>query len=425
MSIECWADSKALFVILLFIAIFTFPMLTVSANTEEVGRDDTVATRQRPALDPLGVRLGGFILSPKLSVGLRNNDNIFAVNTDTTSDRITLINPVIELKSNWSEHALNLLADLELGRYSDNPNEDYEDATITSNGQLNVSRNSQFSGTLQYAELHEPRTSPDDVQGEFPTEYTETIAFFAYTHKFSHLSLQLGTSQRSYDYQDTAALVTTINNDDRDRVEMNNSLQLDYSLKPGFQLFVRGKFNSRKYDQRTDQFGFRRSSDGYELNTGAVLLSGVTKGDIYVGYLTQSYDDDRFDKLEEPTFGGELTWNLSGLTTLTGAAQRYIDETTFNNASGIRLTHYKISVDHELRRYLILHADITKNKENYNGIDRKDDVSGYNLNLSYMLSRNFYISFNYDYERRESAPFANGINNYKNNIYTLRITGQI
>ncbi|MBK8209463.1 MAG: outer membrane beta-barrel protein [Rhodospirillales bacterium] len=72
-------------------------------------RGETVATRARPELDPLGVRLGTFLVYP--SIGLQGtwNDNVFAVNStkDAKSDFVADITPGVAVESDWANHALN------------------------------------------------------------------------------------------------------------------------------------------------------------------------------------------------------------------------------------------------------------------------------------------------------------------------------
>ncbi len=410
----------------LSIFILATLIAAMTANAEGLMRGETVVSRERPELDPLGVRIGSFLLYPDLTIGLRQEDNIFAVESNTVSDLITLINPAVKLKSDWNNHTFGLLADFVAARYSENPDEDYQDYTVEGDGRLDISRNSALSGALQYAHLHEARTSPDDARGLTPTKYTASSIFISYNKKFDRLSVQIDGWQQKLDYKSVPTSAGILNNDDRDRVENLGTLRFNYVLMPGYQMFLRGSVNSRKYAQRFDRFGLKRNSNGSEVVAGAALdFSGVTFGEIYIGYLRQNYEEPRFSDIGEPTFGGEITWNPSGLTTVTGTAGRSIKETTFDNASGIHATSFELGVDHELWRNLILHMDMLGERDDYQGLNRKDDVFVINLGGKYMLNRNLYVLFGYDYERRVSEPPEGGGRNYKINSYTLRVEGQI
>lgn len=426
MSGVYWAVFRNQFALFLSIIVLAVPDVALSASDEELLLGNTVAARQRPELDPVGARMGSFLLLPKITLGLQYDDNIFATDTFVESDIITLINPAVKLESDWNNHALGIYADLEDGRYSDFSNEDYQDYNIMADGRLDISGKSVLSGDLRYSKLHELRTSPDDRRGITPTEYIETAASVSYFHQFSRLSMRLYGGQVQLDYKNSTSLTGPIYNDDRDRTVTLASLQLGYDVNPGYQVFIRGSTNSRKYDQTFDQSGFARSSTGYELDAGvAIALTGVTYGEALVGYLSQDYDDPRLVDIDDPTFGGKVTWNLSGLTTLTGVAERVIDETTFGNASGILMNRFYVGVDHELLRNLLLYGKISTTKEDYQGIDRIDDVNGIDLSAKYMLNRNFYVSFIYDYQRRNSETTISGARNYKINTYTIKIESQL
>ena len=420
------AVSRNQLALFLSLIVFAFPDDALSISDEELLLGNNVISRQRPELDPLGARMGSFLLLPRLTLGLQYNDNIFATDTIVESDSITIINPAVVLESDWNNHALGFFVDLEQGRYADYSNEDYEDYNLVADGRLDISAKSSLSGDVRYSKLHEPRTSPDDRRGISPTEYTETAASVSYFHEFNRGSLRLSGRQIQLDYQNSTSLTgETINNDDRDRTINLAILELGYDVNPGYQVFMRGSTNSREYDQTFDQSGFARSSTGYELDAGiAIALTGVTYGEAYVGYLSQDYDDPRLVDISDPTFGGKITWNLSGLTALTGVAERVIDETTFGSASGILKNRFFIGVDHELLRNLLLYGRISTTKEDYQGIDRIDDVNGIDLSAKYMLNRNFYVSFIYDYQRRNSETTISGARNYKINTYTVRVDTQ-
>ena len=426
MSGVYWPVLRNQFALFLSIIVFAFPDDALSISDEELLLGNTVVSRQRPELDPLGARLGSFLLLPRLTLGLQYDDNIFATDFFVESDVITLINPAVRLESNWNNHALGIFADLENGRYADFSNENYEDYNLIANGRIDISARNRLSGDLRYSKLHEPRTSPDDRRGITPTEYKETAASVSYFHEFNRGSMRLDGRQIQLDYLDSTSLTgETINNDDRDRTVTVVTVQLGYDVNPGYQVFIRGSTNSRKYDQTFDQFGFERSSTGYEVVAGAsIALTGVTYGEAFVGYLSQDYDDPRYVKIDDPTFGGKITWNLSGLTSLTGVAERVVDETTFENASGILVDRFYVSVDHELLRNLLLYGRISTAQENYQGIDRIDDVNGIDLSAKYMLNRNLYVSFIYDYLRRNTDTTVSGARNYKINRYTIRIDTQ-
>ena len=52
---------------------------------------------------------------------------------------------------------------------------------------------------------------------------------------------------------------------------------------------------------------------------------------------------------------------------------RGVEETTIGTSSGFFSTTLGLNVDHELLRHLLLHADASYSKSDYEGIIREDD----------------------------------------------------
>ena len=64
--------------------VFSVALIGVAAGGAQ-GQEplwpETVVTRERPELDPLGMHAGGFLIFPALALEELYEDNIFAVNT--------------------------------------------------------------------------------------------------------------------------------------------------------------------------------------------------------------------------------------------------------------------------------------------------------------------------------------------------------
>jgi hypothetical protein len=138
---------------------------TAAWAQDEVQRGDTVTTRARPDYDPLGIRLGSFLLFPQLGVQESYDSNIFATNTREKGDFITSIDPSLDLRSNWNNHALNFHADSHSALYGRFSNENINDYTLAANGRLDIQRDARLIGDAGSKVAHEARFSPEDSTG--------------------------------------------------------------------------------------------------------------------------------------------------------------------------------------------------------------------------------------------------------------------
>ena len=334
-------------------------------GAEDVPRGETVTTRQRPEVIPLGMRVGTFLLFPKVSVTESYDDNIFRTESDEKSDFITVVTPAFDLRSDWNNHAFNLRGDASFGRYLRREKENFENFNVDADGRYDITRNIFIFGFLGYSQLSEDRGSPDDVGGVDPTEYDVRRASVRYFHRLNRVSFRLDAGAEKYDFDDVATgLTTRANNDDRDRLQTQVALRAAYEIVPEYEAFVRGTVNNRAYSTQVDDGGFSRDSQGYEMVAGvAVDLTGITFGDVFVGYREQWFDDDNLSTIEGITAGANITWNVTPLTTVHGGIVRRVEETTAAGTGGFFATRYSLSADHELLRNLLLKCQRRVNGE--------------------------------------------------------------
>ena len=393
------------------------------ARAENDNRTTTVTERARPELDPLGVRLGGFIAFPNATISASYDDNILADDSGEVDDLITSIMPEIVIKSDWRNHELKFFGNADIVRHADRTDENHEDINLGAAARLDVLRDLHVRGGLTWSGLTESRASPEDVDGDEPTEYDRTIATLGFGGKSNRISYSADTRFTRLDFDNATAAGVTIINDDRDRDRFEVELRAGYEIVPEYEAFIRVGFTDTDYDDDRDLDGVDRDSDGFEIVAGARIdVTGVIFGDVFVGYVSQDYDDSTLPTIEGATAGIDLTWNVTKLTTLKFGVEREIEETTERNASGYFRTDFDASVDHELLRNLILGARAGYSLQDYEGIDRDDEVFRFALSGKYLLSRNFYISLGYEYSRRESDDAGS---DYEKNVVMLRLKAQL
>lgn len=411
---------------LLCLVFAAFLLSSASASAQRNQPLETVANRDRPALDALGIRFASYTLASSLSVRSTYNDNIFADESITAEDFIYSIAPAMTLESDWNNHFLSLEAEADIGRYEDNDAEDYDDYSFRADGRLDITRRSYVAGHVLHSQNHEDRTSAEDVAEASLTEYSVDSAAVTYFRQPNRFFLRLNLTMRETDYDDAQTRFAVLNNDDRDRRQTEQAVRLGYEFLPGSSMYLQGTINSWKYDQRIDDAGFQRSSDGYEVVFGASrAISGISSVGAFVGFRSQDLDDPRFETVDGISFGADITWNVTNLITLNVEARRTIEPTTILGASSINATNYGLTIDYELLRRLILSANIEIANDNYEGLDRKDEVFSSGFGMKFMLNRNLYIYLGYEYERRQVRPQDFGDDDYRLNTGFVRLQGQL
>lgn len=381
---------------------------SATVTAQEPGRTETVTERSRPELDARGIPVGTFRAYPAVGVDLLFDDNIFADNDNEIDDLITVIKPEFIMEAEWSRAELELGTDLTVGRYADIGTEDYEDWRVWGDLGINLGRG-LFTAEARHEDLHEERTSPDDSRGIRPTQYMVDAFRLGYRNRLGRFDVRPEFGQRILDYDETQTENGPESNEDRDRKRSDLQIRVGYGKSQKFQPFVRVSLTDVSYDQTFDRNGFQRSSDGYDIVGGTGIdLSGRAFGDIFIGYIRRDYDDAQFRRVDGPIFGGELTWNVSGLTTLHLSASRLIKSTTIVGAAGITDTGFSFEADHELIRNLILSFDISANNEDFEGIDRSDDIFRTQLEGVYMINRYLQLRLGFGFLSRDTSPANSG-----------------
>jgi len=415
--------------ILMAIGAFMLPGVSMAQQYHDPGLLQKSIDRKPVDFQAPGIRLGNFVLNPGAELAYENNDNIFYLENGEISDSIIHVRPWVKLNSDWNRHALNLDFYADIARYNDFGSEDYEDWVASLDGRIDVRRGSNFSYGASYMSLHERRSSPDDVGGIKPTEFDATNFDLGYSHNFNRMTAALIYLRSDMDYDDNLnGDGEILNNQDRDRSRGEYALRLDYELSGPRGVFFRAAGNSVDYDQKIDDQGFARSSDGYSFQGGMSWdKTGLLVGDVYVEYIKQEFDDPILKNIDGWGLGASLDWTPTELTNVNFLVRNGPQETTQGSTSGYFSTQYAVRLQHELRRNWLLNARVSYTDNDYEVSDLapvpyEDDagpleetqVTRAGIGLSYLFNRNLYLSGGYVYENQDAneSRFEYGTNRW-------------
>jgi hypothetical protein len=417
------------FLILMALSAAFFDCQAASENN--IKRGQGVLKRARADYKPVGMRLGSFKLLPTLDLDNEWKDNIFFSQSGLVEDFIFHVQPGFALQSDWKRHALGFVFDGDFQTYADRGSEDKENYSFTLDGKLDVVRNSFAHAKLLYANQFENRgiaTSVFDngAIARNPTSFQTLQGLVGYEHKVNRIRLNLINDASSLNF-DNVLLFNgdTIDNDkNRSRMRNETSFRFGYEINPQYEAFFKTAYNFIDYDSETGADGFQRSSDGYENVVGVALdLTGKLTGNIYLGYVTQDYQDPRLISVSGLTGGLGLKWSPTGLTSVNANIDRGITETIQGDSSAVFGTNFTVGVDHELLRHIILSAAVGyTNNEFQGGQGRNEDIFNFGFNAKYFVNRNLYLKTGYRTESR-TANIQN--TNYDLNSLYLTIGSQL
>lgn len=392
------------------------------------------AVRESEQYDAKGVRVGGFKFFGTLEADEVFNDNVNATPSSLgkTAGFIQLINPTLELKSDWNNHMLNVYAKGGFGLYSVNPQlNNYQDASIGADGRLDIQRNWNVYGGASWNRRHDEFGTPNTPTGiGLPvTVYNQTSANVGYFQQFNRLNVRLDGRYDNYNFFNNGLgpAQGVIPNSDRNRNEFREALRFGYEFSPGYEVWVRGSLNQRRYFQ-LDTSGLDRSSNGFDVVAGMIIdLGGITAVEVFAGYLQQTYVSGQFATISTPTFGLTGYWNPIRDLWVKPFIRRTVDDSAFTGSAAYLSTTGGVDVNYHVRPNVRIdaHADYAVadySALNAGGSNQYDQYITLRAGLMYLPTANFFIGPVYQFIHRSSNQF-NG--DYDQNVVMLRLGARL
>lgn len=310
--------------------------------------------------DPVGIKIGSFVLFPELELGGSYYSNVF-LSPSAEADVAFDVQPSVRLVSNWSSNALEFRARGALSYYNEFTTENDQAYQIEGRGRLDVTRrtNVQLLGSRE--QLLEGRSAINASSAG--TRIIENInrGEVALNHGFNRLSLQFRGTVADFTFGNTETLGVVATNADRDYTGYEETGRATWEFKPSLALFAEVGVNQRNYDQVALSDGINRTSNGERYRAGVSFgnTGQVVRGEISLGYGVQTPDDPRLRSVDGLIIDANATWRVSELTSVLFNARSDVTETTQANVSGSFNRNIGLEVRHELRKYLIASAGIT------------------------------------------------------------------
>jgi hypothetical protein len=406
----------------LFVTFFPFTGISVA---HAAGAEDGMASAETATdgqqVEP-GYSTDDFHIQPEIQLTTYYDDNIYATNRAEVSDFITIFSPVLKIHSHWDKHSLKFETGANIGRYLDNPTENYDDYWFEASGTYEIGSNTTLFGDAGYYMKHEGRDNKDSIQSaDGPTTYDVQSLGLGGRHRLGKTVIRLVLGYEKLDYDNIGNLF----NDDRDRTHNAVGLRVTREIDNQTRVYVQGLFNDRDYVLVTN--GVNRDSSGYSAVAGLIRSLG-DKGRIegYAGVLSQDYDDTNFEKVTAADFGIKLNWYPAESWKVTGNLNRSLRETTDEGASGYLLTKLDLQVEKSISSKVTGYAAYTYGYYDYQGIARKDDYNAVTLGANYQLGRDVLVSGSYSYHDNNSNdavlnPFPGVSYDYNKNLFLLSL----
>lgn len=366
------------------------------------GEKDT--ERMVDSYKPKGIDFGNFLLFPKVEFDQKYNSNVFAEETNTNSDFISIVRPQFTLKSQFPVHYLQLDGRVEYYKYWKYSEDDHFDTSLDLFGRYDLQRNWEITTRNNLISQMEDRGSDDAVNGKYPTRVRGFSSRLGTKYQEGDIILASGIQVERRVYGDVeTSLGSTINNSDRDNWAFEYMARAGYEFFKDYAAIAQVTYNTRDYDQAVDDLGFRRSSDGYTAEVGiAVDISQLVRGDFLVGYMKQDYRDDNLRDPSGLSIRASFTWTPSKMTIVVPTVERKVYDATLANVGGRVRTAGNVMVRHEWARNVLLTGFAGVAHDEYVGLDRSAMSYDVNGRVTYSLTPELYVGGEVGFRSRDS-----------------------
>ncbi|MBS0219597.1 MAG: outer membrane beta-barrel protein [Proteobacteria bacterium] len=377
----------------------------------------------------LGISLGSFRLYPQLEVNTGADSNVFAQSASlgTVGSFYTTISPTFDLRSDWSNHALHILATGIAGFYASAPTQNYRNYTLQADGKIDIYTDFYATWSAAYKQNTEALGTPNVAFAQAPTVANSIPVSLSLYQRFNRLFYQLKGGMTRYTYTDFGAItVDGLPASSRDRTEFEESLRIGYDIFDDLALFVQPGLNQRRYVVQSNSADQDRDSDGQLVNVGATWSpSAATRLEATVGYQNQAYRSFG-GSTGAVTFGLSGSWNGYAPLTLRPSIQRSVSETALSNYKNYVSTTYGLDFNYLIHDVWTAVGGVSLVTAAYTPVDgsgvapRTDSIYRGQIGLLYSLRPQVQIGPFFEYTNGSSTDPTTGPG-YDREIFSVRL----
>ncbi len=386
-----------------------------------------VVERQRPSFDAIGYRYAGITFYPKAIASLSYDDNLFSSRVKSQGTMVWHMTPSLQAAADYGRTKVGGFIKIDSQIYSRFSNLNAVAPYAGLGFKTEVTRDLVFQGRADYAYTAEDSYLTRSIGGvanpSSLARHHDAKASASVNQTFGRVNVSLGGAVQRLAYTDVRDGVgLPVSQNFRNETLATITARGGYEVSPGLRTFVESSVNRRDYENVP-----MVSSKGFRVVGGVSSeLSRLIAGEVYAGYMAQTFQSNRFGTVDGYTAGGRLIWYPTNFLTLTLNADRAIQESfvkntanpiasiVFNNTLGFR-------ADYEVLRNFIVSGRVSVADSKYVNDIRRDQVYTAGATASYMFNRMLSGSLDYRHTKGVSGDFNS---NFNRNVVTASLKAQ-
>ena len=379
----------------------------------------TVLSRARPEYDPLGIRVGDFIVRPELNESVGYNSNVIGqVPAKGSAEVIT--DATLTVGSDWARNSLGGSFNVTNTQVPGLPSQSNTAWNVAVGGSYDIGADTiTLDATHQYAfilpyGIDVVSFNHPGVLYFTPIPYNLNDARAGYTAVFGRFSVTPAVELTNVTYGGTsyfglngftppAPVNGAVLGSPDSLSYMNHNVyqgsvtaRYEYAPLRDFLFVARGA--RIDYTSATaGAFGPSRSGEEADVLIGLdYTANGVWRYRVLGGYETRQYQN--YKSHSAPVFEGDVIWQPAGVTTVTLRGERTIEDAVDLDVAGYVLTSGRLQVDHEIRRNIILTGyGSVVNAQYLETGGGAETFFGAGGGVTWLLNRTVHVALTYDW----------------------------
>ena len=296
---------------------------------------------------------------------------------------------------------LGFNANLDQYTYFSAPKEKHTDYNIALGGGWTILENSLNAG---YAHQHgyEFGNAIGSIAYGVPVSYDIDTLRADYTYSVGRLAFTPNVNLQDYRYGNAATAGQTISQAFRDRTVLSGGLTTRYSLSEQRALLLVVQGSSSHYLQPQLGAPSNNSQSVLVLPGLDYQADGPWRYRILAGAELRVFEASQYRTWLAPVVEASIIYTPTGLTTVTASVRREIQDPEAEGSSGLTFTGFKLLVDHEWLRNVLLQwrGDIGSVQYQNAGSSL---AYGSGVGVTWLLNEHVSFSADYQYSGQQST----------------------
>jgi hypothetical protein len=376
----------------------------------------------------IGIGLGPFILVPQLEINVGVDSNVFAEGTNPTGSMFTAVSPSFDLRSDWLNHSLHVLATSTLGWYGTAPTQNYQNYALLVDGKVDVHSDMYITAATGFRRATEALGTPNVAFAQAPTVVDTLPIEIIWNQDFNRIFYQAGARATRFWYYDNSTITSGgLPASSRARFEYGEFLRIGYHVNEDLDVFIAPTLSQIRYIDKINAAGQQRDSDGINVGLGATWkLNEVSILEGQVGYQTTAFGSaSGLGTTPGWTYSLRGTYTGYGPLTLRPYITRSINETALSNYKNYVATTVAFDFTYLIHDAWTLAGGALLTVADYNPVDglgvnpRTDNYWRGQIGVLYSIRPEVQIGPFFEYSRGSSTDPTGP--NYDRQIFSVRL----